>query len=119
MPAPFSKDDLVYISTVHLSLPKGGNRKLVPKFIGPYRILEETTPGATYKIDLPLELRRRGVHPVFHASLLRIHIQNDDICFPSRSRLHTTGIADDSAEWQVQKIRSYSGTGTSAWFEVE
>jgi len=97
-PAPFGKDDLVYISTANLNLPRGRARKLVPKFIGPYRIIGEITLGATYKIDLPLELRRRGIHPAFHASLLRIHISNDDIRFPSRSRLHITGIADDSAE---------------------
>ena len=39
-PAPFEKDDLVYVSTKNMSLPKGLARKLIPKFIGPYRIFE-------------------------------------------------------------------------------
>jgi len=118
-PAPFCKNDLVYISTENLTLPTGRARKLAPKFIGPYRILREITNGATYEIDLPIELRRRGVHTAFHASLLRIHIPNDDVRFPSRSKLHITGIADDSAGWQVNKIKSHCGSGISAWFEVE
>ena len=33
-------DDFVYLSTKNLDLPKGRARKLVPKFIGPYKILE-------------------------------------------------------------------------------
>jgi hypothetical protein len=32
--------DLVYLSTDNLSLPKGWAKKLWPKFIGPYKVLE-------------------------------------------------------------------------------
>ncbi|KZS89828.1 hypothetical protein SISNIDRAFT_389356, partial [Sistotremastrum niveocremeum HHB9708] len=32
--------DLAYLSTRNLSLPKGRAKKLVPKFIGPYQIIE-------------------------------------------------------------------------------
>ena len=39
-PSPFKKGDLTYISTKNLSLPKGHVRKLMPKYIGPYRIVE-------------------------------------------------------------------------------
>lgn len=52
-PAPFTKGDLVYLSTENLSLPKKRAQKLVPKFIGPYRILEEVSKGASYKLELP------------------------------------------------------------------
>ncbi|TFK79824.1 hypothetical protein K466DRAFT_462301, partial [Polyporus arcularius HHB13444] len=38
-PSPFEVNDLVYISTKNLALPKGYARKLMPKYIGPYRIL--------------------------------------------------------------------------------
>ncbi|OCH85253.1 hypothetical protein OBBRIDRAFT_711053, partial [Obba rivulosa] len=37
-PSPFKADDLVYISTKNIGLPRGYARKLAPKFIGPYRI---------------------------------------------------------------------------------
>ncbi|KIK53993.1 hypothetical protein GYMLUDRAFT_118118, partial [Collybiopsis luxurians FD-317 M1] len=39
-PAPFEEGDLAYISTKNISFPKGYARKLVPKFIGPYKILK-------------------------------------------------------------------------------
>ena len=39
--APFIKGDLVYLSTENLSLPKGRAHKLAPKFIGPFKILED------------------------------------------------------------------------------
>ncbi|KZT40049.1 hypothetical protein SISSUDRAFT_970661, partial [Sistotremastrum suecicum HHB10207 ss-3] len=37
-PATFALGDLVYVSTAHLSLPKGRARKLVPKYVGPFPI---------------------------------------------------------------------------------
>ncbi|KZT71103.1 hypothetical protein DAEQUDRAFT_653923, partial [Daedalea quercina L-15889] len=37
-PTPFVLGDLVYVSSKNISLPRGLARKLVPKFIGPYRI---------------------------------------------------------------------------------
>ncbi|KIK31648.1 hypothetical protein CY34DRAFT_102977, partial [Suillus luteus UH-Slu-Lm8-n1] len=37
--SPFVEGDLVYLSTVNLSLPKGRARKLSPKYIGPFKIL--------------------------------------------------------------------------------
>ncbi|TFK65193.1 hypothetical protein BDN72DRAFT_733271, partial [Pluteus cervinus] len=38
--APFEKGDLVYLSTKNISFPKGLTRKFLPKYIGPYKILE-------------------------------------------------------------------------------
>nr|GAT47604.1 gag-pol polyprotein [Mycena chlorophos] len=104
---PFEKDDLVYLSTKNLSIPKKRSRKLVPKYIGPYRILEDYKNG-TFKLDLPSELKRRGNHPAFHASLLRIHIPNDDRRFPGRQISQFTGIGDeDEHEWAVDRILSH------------
>ncbi|KZT28186.1 hypothetical protein NEOLEDRAFT_1032729, partial [Neolentinus lepideus HHB14362 ss-1] len=37
-PAPFTVGDFVYLSTKNISFPKGLARKLLPKWIGPYRI---------------------------------------------------------------------------------
>ena len=78
---PLENDDLVYISTKNINYPKGTSRKLVPKFIGPYRIIENFGNNS-YRIELPDNLKQRGVHNVFHSSLLRIHIPNDDRLFP-------------------------------------
>src|SRR5215467_12450424 len=68
-PAPFKENDLVYLSTENISFPKGYACKLVPKFIGPYRIVTDFKNNS-YKLDLPSQLKQHGIHNVFHASLL-------------------------------------------------
>jgi hypothetical protein len=39
--APFKENDLVYISTKNIRLPKGLACKLIPKYIGPYLIVRD------------------------------------------------------------------------------
>ena len=78
---PFKTDDLVYLSTKNISLPKGTARKLVPKYVGPFRILKDFDNGS-FRLALPARLKQRGIHDVFHSSLLRIHVPNDDRLFP-------------------------------------
>ena len=46
----------------------GNKRKLSPRYIGPYEIVERVEPLA-YKLSLPPELSR--IHNVFHVSMLR------------------------------------------------
>jgi hypothetical protein len=50
-PCPFSQGDLVYIATKNLSFPKGLARKLLPKFVGPYQILEDFRNNS-FRIEL-------------------------------------------------------------------
>jgi hypothetical protein len=116
--APFKENDLVYLSTQNISLPKGKSRKLSPKFIGPYKILRELVPGKTYKLELPADLKRRGLHDNFHASLLRIHVPNDDRRFPGRDICQLPGFGDAPNEWSVDRIVAHVGAGTSALFYV-
>ncbi|EJD36661.1 hypothetical protein AURDEDRAFT_31431, partial [Auricularia subglabra TFB-10046 SS5] len=40
---------------------------------------------ASYRLKLPADMRKRGVHDVFHAELLRPYVANDDVRFPDRS----------------------------------
>lgn len=117
-PAPFSKGDLVYISTKNLAMKKGLARKLAPKFIGPYPIIHDYSNNS-FLIDLPGDLKKQGVHPVYHAQYLRIHIPNDDRLFPGRldSQLGLTEVMD--SEWKVDCIRSQVGQGTAAQFEIQ
>jgi hypothetical protein len=81
--APFEKDDLVYLSTKNIKFGKGLARKLIPKFIGPYKMVRDFG-NSSFKLELPANMKQRGVHDVFHASLLRVHIPNDDRRFPGR-----------------------------------
>jgi len=116
--APFEKNDLVYISTKNIKFPKGLARKLIPKYIGPYKILEDHG-NESFIIDLPARLKQRGVHNVYHASLMRIHHPNDDRLFPGRMDNQIGGDIDPEGEWAVDKILSHSGSKDNAIFEIK
>lgn len=116
-PVPFVKDDLVYLSTKNISLPKGLARKFIPKFIGPYKILQDFK-NSSFKLDLPLNLKRRGVHDVFHASLLRAHEPNDDRLFPGRLESQISELEDQENEWAIEQIVAHKGAGRNAVFET-
>lgn len=117
-PAPFAQDDLVYISTKNLSFPKGLARKLVPKYVGPYKITKDFG-NYSYRVDLPDNLKRRGIHNVFHAALLKLHVPNDDRLFPGRSYEQVCVDLEHETEWSIDKILSHVGTGENATFEVK
>ncbi|KDR69985.1 hypothetical protein GALMADRAFT_34525, partial [Galerina marginata CBS 339.88] len=73
----------------------------------------------SFKIELPSNLKQRGIHDVFHASLLRIHVPNDDRLFPGRLFSQLNIGNDAEAEWAVDKILSHSGAKKDAVFEVK
>jgi hypothetical protein len=116
---PFKENDLVYLSTKNLSLPKGRSRKLCPKFIGPFKILKEIEPGAAYILDLPKELKKRGVNASFHASLLKIYVPSDDTRFPGRKIHQLPGFGVDPSQWEVEQILSHNGKGSETLFQVQ
>ena len=62
----FHKDDLVLLSTVNIN-KHSANRKLYPKFLGPFKISAVVNDTA-YRLELPLTL---NIHKVFHVSLLK------------------------------------------------
>uniref|UniRef100_A0AAV1T2C2 Integrase catalytic domain-containing protein n=1 Tax=Peronospora matthiolae TaxID=2874970 RepID=A0AAV1T2C2_9STRA len=69
----FSKGDLVLLSTVNL--PKHvvtnlGSSKLLPKYIGPFRVLHRL--GNAYTIELPRKMR---THPTFYVGRLKPYHQ--------------------------------------------
>jgi len=113
---PFVKGDLVFLSTANISLPKGRARKLAPKFIGPFKILEDYKNNS-YLLDLPSELKQRGLHPAFHASLLRISEPNDDRRFPGRQMPQMIGIGKVE-DWSIGSIGDHQGKGRDSLFEV-
>ena len=114
---PFEAGDLVYISSKNLKIPRGLARKLVPKFVGPYRITRDFG-NFSYLIEIPASMKQRGVHPVFHASLLRVHEPNDDRLFPGRLESQVLEVDDPEDEWVIERIKTHRGKGLSALFEV-
>lgn len=113
---PFKAGDLVYLSAKNISFKKGLARKLLPKFIGPYKIVRDFG-NSSFQVELPLHLKKRGIHDVFHSSLLRIHMPNDDRLFPGRMDTQLDGVGDDD-EWAVDRILSHHGSRTDATFEI-
>ena len=69
---------MVYLSTKNLALPKGRARKLLPRYIGLYKVVEVHTATSTVTLELSPELVFRWVHPTFHVSLIQAHVANDD-----------------------------------------
>ncbi|QRW17517.1 Ty3/Gypsy polyprotein/retrotransposon [Rhizoctonia solani] len=117
-PAEYKVDDLVYISTKNIQWPKGTSKKLLVKYIGPYKIAKVVTKGASYEVELGKDLQARGIHPVFHALLLRPHKPVDDRRFPGRNLNQVTSIGESPQEWAVDRITSHKGKGRNAIFEL-
>jgi hypothetical protein len=94
--------DRIWLSTKNLK-KKGRSEKLLPRFIGPYTIIERINDVA-YKIDLPSSLR---IHNVFHVSLLKPYIDGSE-AFPNRQqkiRPPPTDLNEEGDElWEVEAI---------------
>ena len=70
--------DKVLLSTKYLNLKHSEtNRKLLPKWIGPFEVVQVVGPVA-YKLKMNPGWR---VHPVFHVSLLELY-REDGLCNP-------------------------------------
>jgi hypothetical protein len=101
----YAVGDRVYLSTQNLTLPKGRARKLVPRYIGPYRVTEAHNKASTVTLELPDDLKNRRVSPTFHTNLVRRYIANNDDLFPKREAksFYDFGATADE-EWLVNEI---------------
>jgi hypothetical protein len=114
-----NKGDLVYLSTKKLSLPKGRATKLLPKYVGLYKVVEALPQTSNYKLELPEELVKQQIHPVFHVGLLRPHHANDDVMFPNRTSIDTYDFgAPDDMQWLVDKITGHRWRGKKIELQV-
>jgi hypothetical protein len=57
----------VLLSTINFKLAHPGTRKLLPKWVGPFKVTERIDKVA-YKVELPPNLK---MHNVFHVQLLK------------------------------------------------
>ena len=111
--------DLVYVSTKNLNLPKGRARKLCPKYVGPYKVLQTRPETSNYTLELPAALQERRIHPTFHVSLLRPYQASNDALFPNRAQPEPYDFgAPDDAEWFVDELLGHRWEGKTLEFQV-
>jgi len=115
---PFKEGDFVYLSTKNITFAMGLARKLIPKYMGPYKITQDFK-NQLFKIELPIHLKKRGVHDVFHSSLLRIHVPNDDRLFPGRMDTQIGDGPDTEDEWAIDLIQSHAESGEDSIFKIK
>ncbi|CDF37990.1 unnamed protein product [Chondrus crispus] len=65
----FHVGDQVMLSTKNLPLKTGRSKKLSPKYIGPFEVIDILASGNAYKLQLPEKYQ--NLHPTFHISLLK------------------------------------------------
>lgn len=75
-------------------------------------------PGSSYKLHLSPELIHRGIHPVYHASLLWPHIPNDNCRFQGCQLEQMTSLGGKTREWAVDSILSHKGHGPNVEFQL-
>ena len=96
----FKVGDEVLLSAKNINTPVDRHRptqKLVPKFIGPYRIAKVISPTA-YKLELPPSFK---IHPVFHVSLLKQYNRQNNYPIPQPP---PPEIINGQQEWEVEEI---------------
>jgi hypothetical protein len=92
--ATFAVGDMVWLKTDHLQLPSTSTRKLAPRWVGPFTILQRIGE-VSYKLQLPEHWK---MHPTFHVSLLKLHHG------PARPNQAPVFTVDEGEEFEVEKI---------------
>ena len=73
----------------------------------------------SFKLELPNELKQTEVHNIFHLSLLRIHISNNDRLFPGQQENQLTLRPEVEEEWAVEEALSHYGSKGDIIFELK
>lgn len=109
-PREYKFRDLVLLSTKNLKL-KMPSKKLSPRFIGPFRVLQRVGQQA-YRLALPKQYSR--IHNVFHVSLLEPWNRrgNDTDTMPMPE-------LEEDEEWEVEEIKEEKSIHQTTYFLVK
>jgi hypothetical protein len=91
----FEAGQQVLLNSVNLKFKRAGARKLMPKWVGPFKVVQRVGRLA-YELELPPWL---PVHPVFHTSLLK-PFHSDGRHQPPPPPLLVDGVE----EWEVEEV---------------
>ncbi|KAI7934413.1 hypothetical protein MJO28_017046 [Puccinia striiformis f. sp. tritici] len=94
----WKEGDEVWLNSRNISTTRP-TAKFDYRWLGPFAIQSQISPSV-YKLTLPLSMR--GVHPVFHVSMLRKHTA-DTIEGRQRTEMPPL-IVGDEEEWEVEEI---------------
>ena len=104
-------NDLVYLLTKNLALPKHRAQKLMPKFIGPYKVLKAMNNSSNVMLELSQEFKDRRINPTFQNNLVWPYIKNDDILFPKRdTKVYYDFGNDEDQERLIKEILAHKWT---------
>ena len=94
----FKVGEEVLLSTKNLKLlmSSDGARKLLPKFVGPFKVIKQINPVA-YELELPETMKLK--HNVFHVSLLKPFHSDRSYNPPA-----LTAFEDEHVEYTVERI---------------
>jgi hypothetical protein len=101
----YSRGDHVWLSTKNVHFKQGGSTKFMPKYIGPFEIIDligprendaQDAPPTAVKLKLPPHYR---LHPVFHVSLIKpLKTDGTAIPLPDPVEIDTDGTPIFEAE---------------------
>ncbi|KAF8222010.1 hypothetical protein L208DRAFT_1526286, partial [Tricholoma matsutake] len=74
--------------------------------------------NGSFQVELPVHLKQRGVHDIFHVSLLRIHVPNNDRLFPGHLDTQLGNAEGTKGKWAVDCILGHAGSRINSTFEI-
>ena len=101
--ATFELGDLVLLSSAHITADNDRqhpNRRLAPRFLGPYKI-KQVVSATAYELDLPLSM---NIYPVSHVSLLKKYYPNPEEFANRQVPPPPPVMIDDQKEYEVDLI---------------
>ena len=106
----FSGGDKVLLSTATLpnnaiSVQPGITTKLLPRFIGPFTVVEEDG-DLNYRLTLPPYMK---THPVFYVGRLKRYVDPEEIQYPNRTKVSDCDVDCDDESSDVR----LGATGTA------